>query len=56
MTRTLRSAMVLVSAFFKPIGIRILESSRGWKISKEKAANKIDGIVALAMASLEAVK
>ena len=25
-------------------------------ISKEKAANKIDGIVALAMASLEAVK
>jgi phage terminase large subunit-like protein len=33
-----------------------VESSRGWKISKEKAANKIDGIVALAMASLGAVK
>ena len=32
------------------------ESRRGWKISKEKAANKIDGIVALAMASLEAVR
>ena len=32
------------------------ESSRGWKISKEKAANKIDGIVALAMAGLEAVR
>ena len=32
------------------------ESSRGWKISKEKAANKIDGIVALAMASLEAIR
>jgi hypothetical protein len=27
-----------------------VESSRGWKISKEKAANKIGGIVALAMA------
>jgi len=33
-----------------------VESSRGWKISKAKAANKIDGIVALAMASLGAVK
>ena len=33
-----------------------VESSRGWKISKEKAANKIDGIVALAMASLEAIR
>jgi len=33
-----------------------IESARGWKISKEKAANKIDGIVALAMASLEAVR
>ena len=33
-----------------------VESARGWKISKEKAANKIDGIVALAMASLEAVR
>jgi hypothetical protein len=32
------------------------ESSRGWKISKEKAANKIDGVVALAMASLEAIR
>ena len=33
-----------------------VESSRGWRISKEEAANKIDGIVALAMASLEAVR
>ena len=33
-----------------------IESTRGWRISKEKAANKIDGIVALAMASLEAVR
>ena len=33
-----------------------VESSRDWKISKEKAANKIDGIVALAMASLEAIR
>jgi hypothetical protein len=29
---------------------------RSRKISKEKAANKIDGIVALVMASLEAVR
>ncbi len=33
-----------------------VESSRGWKISKAKAANKVDGIVTLAMASLEAVR
>ena len=33
-----------------------VESSRGWKISKQKAANKIDGIVALAMACLQAVQ
>ena len=33
-----------------------VESSRGWRISKQKAANKIDGIVALAMACLQAVQ
>jgi phage terminase large subunit-like protein len=33
-----------------------VESSRGWKISKEKAANKIDAVVALAMAALGAVQ
>jgi phage terminase large subunit-like protein len=33
-----------------------VESSRGWKISKQKAANKIDGIAALAMATLQAVQ
>ena len=33
-----------------------VESARDWKISKTKAANKIGGIVALVMASLEAVK
>ena len=34
----------------------VVESSRGWRISKQKAANKIDGIVALAMATLQAVQ
>ena len=33
-----------------------MESSKGWKISKQKAANLIDGIVALAMAYLQAVQ
>jgi len=33
-----------------------VESTRGWRISKTKAANKIDGIVALAMACLQAVQ
>ncbi len=33
-----------------------VESTRGWKTSKEKASNKIDDIVALAMASLDAVR
>ena len=33
-----------------------IESSRGYRISKEKASNKIDGVVALAMASLEATR
>jgi hypothetical protein len=32
------------------------ESRRGWKISKEKAANKIGGLVTMAMASLGAVR
>jgi hypothetical protein len=31
------------------------ESSRGWKISKERAANKIDSIVALGMALVAAL-
>jgi hypothetical protein len=33
-----------------------VESTRGWRISKTKAANKIDGIVALGMACLQAVQ
>jgi len=33
-----------------------LESSRGWRIAKEKASHKIDVVVALAMAALGAVK
>ena len=33
-----------------------VESTRGWRISKQKAANKIDGIVALVMATLQAVQ
>ena len=33
-----------------------VESARGWKISKTKAANKVDGIVALAMTTLQAVQ
>jgi phage terminase large subunit-like protein len=33
-----------------------LESSRGWRITKEKASHKIDVVVALAMACLAAVK
>ena len=32
-----------------------LETSRGWRIAKEKASHKIDVVVALAMASLGAV-
>ena len=31
-----------------------VESSRSWRISKHKATNKIDGIVTLAMATLQA--
>ena len=33
-----------------------LETSRGWRIAKEKASHKIDPIVALAQAVLGAVK
>ena len=33
-----------------------LESSRGWKITKEKSSHKIDIVVALAMAALAAVQ
>jgi phage terminase large subunit-like protein len=33
-----------------------VETSRGWKIAKEKASHKIDIVVALAMAALGAVK
>jgi phage terminase large subunit-like protein len=33
-----------------------LETSRGWRITKEKASHKIDVVVALAMAALAAVK
>jgi phage terminase large subunit-like protein len=33
-----------------------VEGSRGWKIAKEKQSHKIDFVVALAMASLAAVK
>ena len=33
-----------------------VESTRGWRISKTKPVNKIDGIVALAMACLQAVQ
>ena len=33
-----------------------VESTQGWRISKQKAANKIDGIVALAIATLQAVQ
>jgi phage terminase large subunit-like protein len=33
-----------------------IQSSRGWKISKEKTSHKIDVIVALAMASLAAIE
>ena len=33
-----------------------VESTRGWRISKTKTANKIDGIVALAIATLQAVQ
>jgi phage terminase large subunit-like protein len=33
-----------------------VESSRGWRIAKEKAANKIDAVIALGMASLAAVQ
>ena len=33
-----------------------VESTRGWRISKTNAANKIDSIVALAMATLQAVQ
>jgi len=33
-----------------------LETSRGWRIAKEKASHKIDVVVALAMAALGAVK
>ena len=33
-----------------------IETSRGWRITKEKASHKIDVIVALAQAALGAVK
>jgi hypothetical protein len=33
-----------------------IESSRGWRIAKEKQAHKIDVVVALAMAALCCVK
>ena len=33
-----------------------IESSRGWRIAKEKQAHKIDVVVALSMAALAAVK
>lgn len=33
-----------------------LETPRGWRISKEKQAHKIDVVVALAMAAYAAVK
>jgi phage terminase large subunit-like protein len=33
-----------------------MQSSRGWRIAKEKAAHKIDVIVALAMASIVAIE
>jgi phage terminase large subunit-like protein len=33
-----------------------VESSRGWKIAKDKASLKIDAVVALAMAALTAVE
>jgi phage terminase large subunit-like protein len=33
-----------------------IETSRGWRISKDKASNKIDVVVALAQAALAAVK
>ena len=33
-----------------------LETSRGWRIAKEKQAHKIDVVVALAQAALGAVK
>jgi len=32
-----------------------LETSRGWRIAKEKVSHKIDAVVALAMAALGAV-
>ena len=33
-----------------------IQSSRGWRIAKEKTSHKIDVIVALAMASLAAIE
>lgn len=33
-----------------------METSRGWRISKEKQAHKIDAVIALAMAAHAAVK
>jgi phage terminase large subunit-like protein len=33
-----------------------IESSRGWRIAKEKSANKIDAVVALAFAALAAIE
>jgi phage terminase large subunit-like protein len=33
-----------------------VENSRGWRIAKEKAANKIDAVVALAMACVACVR
>ena len=33
-----------------------LETTRGWRIAKEKSSSKIDAVVALAMAALAAVR
>jgi hypothetical protein len=50
-------------AVYPDAGIRLaisravgIEGSRGWKISKDKQAHKIDVVVALGMAALAAVK
>jgi hypothetical protein len=50
-------------AVYPDAGIRLaisravgIEGSRGWKISKDKPAHKIDVVVALGMAALAAVK
>ena len=50
------SVVISTSYVVLPHGWQITAMCMMWKMSKEKAANKIDGIVALAMASLEAVR